>query len=163
MEVSDMKQIFFAQKALIVKDNKLLMIRKSKNERPNPLRWDVPGGRMDYGEEINDSLQREVYEEIGIDAKVGRPYYLGQWFVTRPPKAEGIEPLEMQIVAVYRACSTSSTKFNTDNNTDNDEVELIQWVPIDEDMLKLDLMQGMIPTIKEFIQDFRAGKIEFPA
>ena len=158
-----MKQIFFAQKALIVKDNKLLMVRKSKHERPNPLRWDVPGGRMDYGEEIDDSLVREIYEEVGIKANIGKPYYLGQWFVTRPSKDGSGEPLEMQIVAVYRACSTAATQFDNSKNTDSDEIELIEWVPINEDMLKLNLMKAMVPTIKEFIKDFQAGKIEFPA
>jgi len=156
-----MKQIFFAQKALIVKDGKLLMIRKSKNEQPNPLRWDVPGGRMDYGEEIDGSLEREVYEEVGVKAKIGKPYCLGQWFVTRPSKNNDGEPLEMQIVAVYRFCSIKDTKFSTDNNTNSDDIELVEWVPIDDNMLKLDLMAAMIPTIKQLIQDFNAGKLEF--
>jgi len=157
-----MKQIFFAQKALIVKDDRLLMIRKSKFEKPNPLKWDVPGGRMDCGEEIDASLAREVYEEIGVKVNIGRPYYFEQHFVTRPSKTEGEEPLEMQIVAVYRACVALDDKFSNKNNVENDQVEIIEWVPVDE-ILKLDLMKTLIDVMKDFVKDMKARKIEFPS
>jgi len=149
-----MKQIFFAQKALIVKDNRLLMIRKSKDEHPNPLKWDVPGGRIEYGEEINDSLVREIYEETGLRAIIGRPYYLRQWFIAR-------ESLEMQVIGVYRACACYDAIMTNANSTETEQIELIEWIPLDK-VLELDLMPGMAEVMKEFIKDFKIGKLEFP-
>jgi ADP-ribose pyrophosphatase YjhB (NUDIX family) len=40
----------FAQKAFIVKENRLLMVKKSKDDPKNPNKWEVPGGRMEFGE-----------------------------------------------------------------------------------------------------------------
>ncbi|MDR1025768.1 MAG: NUDIX domain-containing protein [Lactobacillus sp.] len=154
-----MKKIFFAQKALIVKNNKLLMVRKSKNEHPNPLKWDLPGGRMEWGEGIDESLSRELYEEAGIEATLGKPYYMREWFVTRTQ--EDGSPLEMQIVAVYRACSTSNDAITNKKATEEEQIEVVEWVSIDE-ILNLDLMPALSGVIEDFIKDFKAGKIEFP-
>lgn len=34
--------------------------------------WVLPGGKIDFGESIEEALKREVMEEIGIEVKVGR-------------------------------------------------------------------------------------------
>ena len=48
-------------KALIQNDEHQILLLKSKDY------WDIPGGRMDQGEDIEAALLRELYEEIGID------------------------------------------------------------------------------------------------
>ena len=40
----------FAQKAFVVHNGALLMVRKSSGDPHNPGRWEVPGGRMSFGE-----------------------------------------------------------------------------------------------------------------
>lgn len=50
--------------ALINKDNRVLMgLREYKKGAPI---WTFPGGRGDENETIEETLRREVYEEIGI-------------------------------------------------------------------------------------------------
>jgi 8-oxo-dGTP diphosphatase len=39
----------------------------AKNERG---KWEIPGGAVEYGETIEDALQREVLEEIGVKIRV---------------------------------------------------------------------------------------------
>lgn len=155
-----MKKLFFAQKALIVRNNKLLMVRKSKNEHPNPLKWDVPGGRMEWGEGIDESLSREIYEEAGIKAMLGKPYYMKEWFVNRPQQDNSI--LEMQIIAVYRVCSTLDEAITNKRATEEEQIEVVEWIHIDE-ILNLDLMPALAEIINDFIYDFKTGKIEFPS
>ena len=60
-----------ATKAIIKnKDNKFLVIFKSDTEEISPNEIDLPGGRLKFGEEIEEGLKREVEEELGIKIKV---------------------------------------------------------------------------------------------
>ena len=57
-----------AQKAILIReDGKLLAIRRSKTDPLRPLTWDIPGGEVEYGEDLTESIRREVREEAGID------------------------------------------------------------------------------------------------
>lgn len=62
-----------ATKALIKnKDNKFLVIFKSEIEEISPNEIDIPGGRLKFGEELEDGLKREVEEELGITINIIR-------------------------------------------------------------------------------------------
>lgn len=51
------------------KDGKLLIIRRSKNDTHNPGLWEVPGGKLDIGQDLTHSIEREVLEETGLLAE----------------------------------------------------------------------------------------------
>ena len=54
--------------AVIVKDKKILLCKRSKNERLFPEYWTCPGGKLDNPEELlSEVVKREVKEEIGLD------------------------------------------------------------------------------------------------
>ena len=53
---------------MIIKDNKLLLIKR-KNE-PFKNKWALPGGFVEYGEKVEDSVIREVFEETGLKTKI---------------------------------------------------------------------------------------------
>lgn len=70
---------------LAVKDGKLVMIREQQPGHPQVV--DLPGGRVDPGEEWLDAAKRECAEELGLSFKswrlvgVQQPVIKMEWFV----------------------------------------------------------------------------------
>jgi 8-oxo-dGTP diphosphatase len=68
------KQFGIATKAIIKnRDNKYLVIFKSDTEDVNPNEIDIPGGRLKFGEDVENGLKREVEEELGITIEILKP------------------------------------------------------------------------------------------
>lgn len=52
--------------ALIEKDNKYLIARRSIESQDVLGKWEFPGGHLEDGETIKEGLKRELLEEIGF-------------------------------------------------------------------------------------------------
>ena len=55
---------------LIVDGSKILVCQRTKYQ-PMPLQWEFPGGKIEPGEEATAALERELEEELGIQAEIG--------------------------------------------------------------------------------------------
>lgn len=53
--------------ALIIKEDKIVLIKKCGG--PYDGKLDLPGGTIEFGETPEETLKRELLEEIGIDVK----------------------------------------------------------------------------------------------
>src|SRR5690242_1955170 len=62
-----------AVKAFIIKDDKLLLLKRRSNDVHKPGDWDIPGGRLELGEDPFLGLKRETKEETGLDITIQRP------------------------------------------------------------------------------------------
>ena len=58
-----------AVKAFIVHNNKLLVVKRSKDDIQMPNIWELPGGRLNPGEDPFLGIIREVREETGLYIK----------------------------------------------------------------------------------------------
>ena len=56
--------------AIIENDGKFLITQRLEKSH-NGLRWEFPGGKISFGEEPREALEREVKEELGIEIKAG--------------------------------------------------------------------------------------------
>jgi 8-oxo-dGTP diphosphatase len=64
-------------------DGRVLLIRRSPRSGVDPGAWDLPGGKMDYGERLVDTLVREIREETGLTVTAARPFHVSH-FVKEP-------------------------------------------------------------------------------
>jgi 8-oxo-dGTP diphosphatase len=63
-----MKQVVAA---LIIREEKILICQRTEDQAM-PLKWEFPGGKVERDEDLKDALRRELDEELGIDAVIGR-------------------------------------------------------------------------------------------
>jgi 8-oxo-dGTP pyrophosphatase MutT (NUDIX family) len=62
-------QLPISVKAVISWKGRLPLLRNERDE------WELPGGKLDLGEDPAACLAREIQEELAWDAAVGDPYY----------------------------------------------------------------------------------------
>lgn len=144
-----MNEFYFAQKAFIVADGALLAVCKSADDPNQPGLWEVPGGRMAFGEEVNEHLVREVREEVGLDITPGRPFHIWQWQLTRP--GDDGATRHIQIVAVARLCQMVGGSLSEAGRVADDYLGEMRWVPLSE----LDSI-NWIPNMLSVIEAFRS-------
>ena len=46
-------------------EGKVLLLKRSKSNKFYVGKWQLPGGKVDFGEDIQKAIKREIYEETG--------------------------------------------------------------------------------------------------
>jgi 8-oxo-dGTP diphosphatase len=133
-------QLFVATKAFIVYNGKVLLLRESTRytDGSNAGRFDVVGGRIQPGQRFDESLLREIKEETGLYAKVGRPFFVNEW---RPV----VKGQQWQIVGTFFECFVDSDKVTL--SEDHDEYAWID--PID--FKKYNLIPNLVPAFESYL------------
>lgn len=58
-------------KAVVLKEGKVLVLKRSSGEIRSADKYDFPGGAIEHGEEAIEALRREIREETGLEVKIG--------------------------------------------------------------------------------------------
>lgn len=66
-------------RAIIFDDNKLFAVTHRTHDGGESDYWATPGGGIDSGEFVETGLQRELQEELGVAAKIGRLLFIQQF------------------------------------------------------------------------------------
>ena len=69
----------YAASAIILKDKRILLIKRSDYTKTFPNTWACPGGRGDEGETPEQAVVRELKEEMNIDFKPTKLYKTGKY------------------------------------------------------------------------------------
>lgn len=83
-----MKLFRVSQKAFVRNQNgHVLFVRFSSDLHDPELRdlWDIPGGGVEFGEDLDAAFHREVNEEIGVSVEKGSLITVWDWLATPVP------------------------------------------------------------------------------
>lgn len=105
-----------AAKSFIIKDGNLLIIKRRSNDVQKPGIWEIPGGRLELGEDPREGLKREVMEEVGIDIDISHPLNIRHF-----TREDG------QIVTLL----IFSSKAISDKIILSEEHSNFEWIPIE--------------------------------
>src|ERR1700716_3483846 len=62
-------------KGVVIRDGRVLLLRNERDE------WELPGGKLDLGEDPRACVLRELAEEVGWAVAVGRPLDAWQYHI----------------------------------------------------------------------------------
>lgn len=131
-----------ATKGLVVKDGKFLMLQQKTSS--GKVWWDLPGGRIKYGEDPVESLKREVFEETKLEVEVGKP--IGMWhFFWDEDK--------IQVVCTAFLCRLKGGEVDIRRNPDeSEEFVKYEWLTMEQLFKSSDAR--LDPKLKKIILDY---------
>lgn len=146
--------------AIVLKDSKFLILKRSKNKKRFPSMWTVPGGRLetsdytslpketkDYWYNVLEStLRREVREEVGVEIK--NIEYVTSLATIH---ADGSPSLVISCMADYKSGKITLQP---------EEVEDYAWVSLKE-AKKYDLIDGIYDELAMADKKLKGQKSEW--
>ncbi len=134
-------KLFAATKAFIKRDGKILLVREatSYQDGSNAGKFDIVGGRVEMGQRFDESLLREIKEETGLLATIGKPFFVNEW---RPV----VRGEEWQIIGVFFECEAGAG----DIVLSEDHSEYLWIDPVD--YKNYPLIENLHPAFEAYLQ-----------
>ena len=132
------KRIFFGVAGVCVNDKGEVLITQ-RHEPKKPMihhKWQLPGGGIEFGETTEETVKRELLEEIGCQVKIIKlvPYIGTHVYEYKNP---------VQVVFATYICKIVSGKANNKHY----ETAAVKWIKPE----KIDFSQ-CLPLLKEILQ-----------
>lgn len=108
--------------------NKFLVVKRNKNEIAYPGMWVFPGGKVEKGETVFQTLKREVAEEVGLEIETRKKFIKDYTFVR--PDGHNVVGFCFEVIA------------KSENVKLSPEFEDYKWVT-PEDLNSLNHISGM--------------------
>lgn len=132
------KKIMVSCRGVIVEGDKMLLVENRKNENDF---YCAAGGRMEFDENPRQTVEREVYEELGVKPQIGRLLYINTF---NDGKTQVVDFLyEILNYADYKDIEKL-------NGTHSHELSKVVWLPHSSDA-------KVLP--KQMWQDFKENNL----
>jgi len=122
---------------VIARDGRVLVCQR-RLDGHHPGKWEFPGGKVEPGEDLAVCMRRELAEELGIDAAVGRA--LWQTRHHYPARA----PIELTFFLIPHYAGTLANRV----------FAAIEWAPVSA-LSRVDFLDGD----REFVNQLVSGAV----
>lgn len=126
--------------AVLKKNNKILLPKRSANLKKMPNKYEFPGGKVEKGESLKEGLKRELKEELSIDVNV-------EHIIDFPKNVLTTDKFDLTIFIIQKW--ENELTIHPEINSSILEVTLEQLKNV-EDLLDTD--KELIPSIIEFLK-----------
>ncbi|MBI5229142.1 NUDIX domain-containing protein [Candidatus Micrarchaeota archaeon] len=109
--VSDKQLHIVIAQGLIERDGRYLVIKRAGHEIAYPGKWEFPGGKVEVGERILDSLKKEIKEETGLEMMDECISLLDDFEFTRP---DGFHVIGLTFLCKWKNCEVKLSGDHTD-------------------------------------------------
>lgn len=132
------KNILVKVRGVILYEGKLLIVKHEQSQF-----MALPGGHLEYGEDVINCLKRELVEELGVMPEIGKLLYINT-FIEKKNNTEYVE--------FFFEVKNGKDYLNIDGleRTHAHELTEILWISSDSDI-------EILP--KKFNEDFKNNKI----
>jgi len=115
-------RVVLVTRSFVVKDGKLLLIRRSPTDNYQPGLWECPGGKAEYSQELSDSRKREVEEETGFTTALVSSLSFNDSHVIANGRYEGLLSLK-----IFNITRVTGGEFKL-----SEEHDAFAWVSYEE-------------------------------
>lgn len=118
-------------KGIILYNDKVLIVRRSDKDEIGAGNWEFVGGNIEFGEELEQALVREVQEEVNLEITIDNKVLYNTTYKTNPTR--------QAVILVYK-CYAKDDKVKL-----SEEHSGYKWVSEKElrDLVFIDILNDM--------------------
>ena len=102
-------QIVVVVKAIIMFNGKVLIVQRSGDDETEPNTWEFVGGKIEFGEDLEEALTREIKEEVNLNVNIEKLIYAASFLSRR----------QRQLVIITYMCTANNNIVALSNEHKN--------------------------------------------
>lgn len=103
---------------LVVRANKLLLVKRSETSQVEAGKWGMPGGYLDRDESASQAVVREIMEETGYESEI-----VSLFRIVDRPRMKGDDRQNVEFIYLVRAYQQLRES--------DDEIAEVRWFDLD--------------------------------